>query len=189
MQCSVQCGVKCKECSAQCSGGSADQYSGVECSAVQCNSSSVWSAVLSAVEGVQSSIVECSAVLSAVWSGVEGVQWSAVECIAVPSLSADSTAQLALVHAAAPMSSAPINTVSERVRGYKELPSGRGSMPAAHIAQNQLSGAAHSRLPTSNTNRARPKVLHRTVTANSSCPITQVVCCNLLWCRKNHVPK
>ena len=48
-------------------------------------------------------------------------------------------AQPALVHVAAAMGSAPINTVSERVRGYKELPSGRGSMPAAHIAQNQLS--------------------------------------------------
>ena len=34
-----------------------------------------------------------------------------------------------------------------------------------------------------------PPLFARTVTANSSCPITQVVCCNLLWCRKNHVPK
>ena len=101
----------------------------------------------------------------------------------------NSPAQLALAHAAAPMSSAPINTVSERVRGYKELPSGRGSMPAAHIAQNELSGATHSRLPTSNTNRARPKVLHRTVTANSSCWAAQPVGRNLLWCRKHRVPQ
>ena len=81
----------------------------------------------------------------------------------------NSPTQLALAHAAAAMSSAPTNKVSKRVRGYKELPSVCVSMPTAHNAQNQQSGAAHSRLPTSNTNRARPKVLHRTVTANSSC--------------------
>ena len=34
----------------------------------------------------------------------------------------NSPAQPALAHAAAPMSSTPINTVSKRVRGYKELP-------------------------------------------------------------------
>jgi len=97
--------------------------------------------------------------------------------------------QPALAHAAGAMSSAPISTVSERVRGYKELPSSRGSMPAAHIAQNEVSGATHSRLPTSNTNRARPKVLHRTVTANSSCRTAQLVGRDLLWCRKHRVPK
>ena len=101
----------------------------------------------------------------------------------------NSPAQPALVHAAAPMSSAPISTVSERVRGYKELPSGRGSMSAAHIAQNQLSGAAHSRLPTSNTNRAQPKVQHRAASANSSCRTAQLVGRNLLLRLKNHVPK
>ena len=69
----------------------------MEWSAVQCNSSSVWSgvewsaqcsvecsarsAVLSAVEGVQSSILEWSAVQC----GVEWRECSAVQCIAVPS--------------------------------------------------------------------------------------------------------
>ena len=81
----------------------------------------------------------------------------------------NSPTQLALAHAAAAMSSAPTNEVSKRVRGYKELPSVCGSMPTAHIAQNQMSSAAHSRLPTSNTNRAQPKVQHRVATANSSC--------------------
>ena len=87
------------------------------------------------------------------------------------------------------MSSAPISTVSERVRGYKELPSGRGSMPAAQMSEKQLSSAVHSRLPTSNTNWAQPKVLHRAATANSSYPTTKVVGRNLLLRLKDHVPK
>ena len=101
----------------------------------------------------------------------------------------NSPAQLALAHAAAPMSSAPINTVSERVRGYKELPSGRGSMSAAHIAQKQLSGAAHSRLPTSNTNRAQRKVQHRAASANSSCRTARLDGRNLLLLQENYLPK
>ena len=36
-------------------------------------------------------------------------------------------------------------------------------MPRADVVENQLSSAIHSRLPTSNTIRARPKVLHSTV--------------------------
>ena len=92
----------------------------------------------------------------------------------------NSPAQPALAHAAATMSSTPINTISKRVRGYKELPSSRGSMPRADVVENQLSSAIHSRLPTSNTSRARPKVLHSTVNENSSCPTAQVVGRNLL---------
>ena len=93
----------------------------------------------------------------------------------------NSPAQPALAHAAVPMSSTPISKVSKRVRGYKELPSSRGSMPRADVVENQLSSAIHSRLPTSNTSRARPKVLHSTVNENSSCPTAQVVGRNLLW--------
>ena len=89
--------------------------------------------------------------------------------LVVHSGAANLPAQPALVHAACAMSSAPTNEVSQRVRGYEELPSICGSMPTAHIAQNQMSSAAHSRLPTSNTNRAQPKVQHRVATANSSC--------------------
>ena len=93
----------------------------------------------------------------------------------------NSPAQPALAHAAGTMSSTPINTISKRVRGYKELPSSRGSMPRADVVENQLSSAIHSRLPTSNTSRARPKVLYSTVNENSSCPTAQVVGRNLLW--------
>jgi hypothetical protein len=91
------------------------------------------------------------------------------------------TSTAALAHAAATMSSTHINTISKRVRGYKELPSSRGSMPRADVVENQLSSAIHSRLPTSNTSRARPKVLYSTVNENSSCPTAQVVGRNLLW--------
>jgi hypothetical protein len=54
VECLVQCGVECKECSAQCSGGSADQYTGLECSAVQCG-----------VEWMQCSGVKCGVHCSA----------------------------------------------------------------------------------------------------------------------------
>ena len=83
VHCSVQCGVECKECSAHCSVVQCLVQCRVRWSALQCpvqrNSSSVWSAVLSAVEGEQSSIMECSvvqcsALLCALWSGVQGVQ-------------------------------------------------------------------------------------------------------------------
>ena len=56
----------------------------------------------------------------------------------------NSPTQLALAYAAAAMSSAPTNEVSKRVRGYKELPSVCVSMPTAHNAQNQQSGAARA---------------------------------------------
>ena len=101
----------------------------------------------------------------------------------------NSPTQLALAHAAVPMLSAPTNAVSKRVRGYKELPSVCGSMQTAHIAQNQQSGAAHSRLPTSNTNRAQRKVQHRAASANGSCRTAQLVGRNLLLLQENHVPK
>ena len=101
----------------------------------------------------------------------------------------NSPAHPALAHAAAPMSSTPINKVSKRVRGYKELPSSRGSMPRADVVENQLSSAIHSRLPTSNTSRARPKVLYSTVNENSSCPTAQVVGRNLLLLQQNRTEK
>ena len=56
----------------------------------------------------------------------------------------NSPTQLALARAAVAMSSAPTNEVSKRVRGYKELPSVCVSMPTAHNAQNQQSGAAQT---------------------------------------------
>jgi hypothetical protein len=101
----------------------------------------------------------------------------------------NSPAHPALAHAAATMSSTPINMISKRVRGYKELPSSRGSMPRADVVENQLSSAIHSRLPTSNTIRARPKVLYSTVNENSSCPTAQVVGRNLLLLQQNRTEK
>ena len=101
----------------------------------------------------------------------------------------NSPAESVLAPAAIPMLSAPINVIGKRTRGYKELPGSLSSMTCTDIAENQLSRAVHSRLPTSNTKQAQPKVLHRTASANRSCPDAQIVSRNLLLRSQNRAPE